>query len=87
MTHHSTSFTTDEALLLQYLYEAGEDDTQSLADSVGLSQSAVIRLIRHLKAKNLARVRYWSNSVWVGLTNRGKRLVCRVWPEAQAIAA
>lgn len=80
------NLTTDEALILQQIYEDGGDDVVVLAGQVGLSRRTVMNILADLRRKGLMAIDQIYGNAWVRLTARGKRLVQKIWPEAQMIA-
>lgn len=80
------NLTTNEALILQQIYEDGGDDVVVLAGQVGLSRRTVMNILADLRRKGLMAIDQIYGNVWVRLTARGKRLVQKIWPEAQMIA-
>ena len=80
------NLTTNEALILQQVYEDGGDDVVVLAGQVGLSRRTVMNILADLRRKGLMAIDQIYGDAWVRLTARGKRLVQKIWPEAQMIA-
>ena len=80
------NLTTNEALILQQIYEDGGDDVIVLAGQVGLSRRTVMNILADLRRKGLMAIDQIYGDAWVRLTARGKRLVQKIWPEAQMIA-
>ncbi len=80
------NLTTNEALILQQIYEDGSDDVVVLAGQVGLSRRTVMNILADLRRKGLMAIDQIYGDVWVRLTARGKWLVQKIWPEAQMIA-
>lgn len=80
------NLTTNEALILQQIYEDGGDDVVILAGQIGLSRRTVINILSDLRHKGLMVIDQAYGNAWVRLTTRGKRLVQKIWPEAQMIA-
>ena len=80
------NLTTNEALILQQIYEDGGDDVVVLAGQVGLSRRTVMNILADLRRKGLRAIDQIYGDAWVRLTARGKRLVQKIWPEAQMIA-
>jgi hypothetical protein cdiviTM7_02395 len=79
------NLTTNEALILQQIYEDGGDDAVVLAGQVGLSRRMVMNILADLRRKGLMAIDQIYGDAWVRLTARGKRLVQKIWPEAQMI--
>ena len=79
--------TTNEALVLQQVYEDGGDDAVMLAAQMGMPRRTVMHVLADLRRKGLMAIDQAYGDAWVRLTARGKRLVQRIWPETQAIAA
>ena len=80
------NLTTNEALILQQIYEDGGDDVVVLAGQVGLSRRTVMNILADLRRKGLMAIDQIYGDAWVRLTACGKRLVQKIWPEAQMIA-
>ena len=80
------NLTTNEALILQQIYKDGSDDVVVLAGQVGLSRRTVMNILVDLRRKGLMAIDQIYGDAWVRLTARGKRLVQKIWPEAQMIA-
>lgn len=78
--------TTNEALILQQIYEDGDDEAVVLAGKVGLPRRTVMNILIDLRHKDLMAIDQICGNAWVRLTARGKRLVQKIWPEAQMIA-
>ena len=79
------NLTTNEVLILQQIYEDGGDDVVVLAGQVGLSRRTVMNILADLRRKGLMAIDQIYGDAWVRLTARGKRLVQKIWPEAQMI--
>ena len=77
--------TTNEALVLQQVYEDGGDDAAILAAQMGMPRRTTMHVLADLRRKGLMAIDQAYGDAWVRLTARGKRLVQRIWPEAQAI--
>lgn len=80
-----TALTTNEALVLQQVYEDGGDDAAMLAAQMDMPRRTAMRVLADLRRKGLMAIDQIYGDAWVRLTTRGKRLVQRIWPEAQAI--
>lgn len=81
------NLTTNEALILQQVYEDGSDDAAMLAAQMGMLRRTVMSVLADLRRKGLMAIDQVYGDAWVRLTARGKRLVQRIWSEAQAMAA
>ena len=80
------NLTTNEALILQQIYEDGGDDVVILAGQIGLSRRTAMNVLVDLRRTGLMAIDQAYGNAWVRLTTRGKRLVQKIWPEAQMIA-
>ena len=80
-----TALTTNEALVLQQVYEDGSDDAAMLAAQMGMPRRTAMNVLADLRCKGLMAIDQAYGDAWVRLTTRGKQLVQRIWPEAQAI--
>ena len=79
------TLTTNEALVLQQVYENGGDEAAMLAAQMGMPRRTVMSVLADLRRKGLMAIDQAYGDAWVRLNTRGKRLVQRIWPEAQAI--
>ena len=79
------NLTTNEALVLQQVYEDGSDDIAMLAVQVGIPRRTVMNVLTDLRRKGLMAIEQVYGDAWVRLTVRGKRLVQQIWPEMQII--
>ena len=77
--------TTNEALVLQQVYENGGDEAAMLAAQMGIPRRTAMHVLADLRRKGLMAIDQAYGGAWVRLTARGKRLVQQIWPEAQAI--
>ena len=80
-----TTLTTNEALVLQQVYEDGGDEAAMLAAQMVMPRRTAMHVLADLRRKGLMAIDQAYGDAWVQLTKRGKRLVQRIWPEAQAI--
>lgn len=76
------NLTTNEALVLRQVYEDGGDEAAMLAVQMGMPCRTAMNVLVDLRRKGLMATRPMAT-----LTTCGKRLVQRIWPEAQAMAA
>lgn len=79
------TLTTNEALVLQQVYEDGGDEAAMLAVQMGMPRRTAMNVLADLRHKGLMAIDQAYGDAWVRLTTRGKQLVRRIWPEAQAI--
>ena len=79
--------TTNEALVLQQVYEDGGDEATILAAQMGMPRRTAMNVLADLRRKGLMAIDQAYGDAWVRLTTRGKRLVQRIWPEAQVMTA
>ena len=79
------TLTTNEALVLQQVYEDGGDEAAILAAQMGIPRWTGVRVLADLRRKGWMAIDQAYGDAWVRLT-RGKRIVQRIWPEAQAMA-
>lgn len=68
--------TTNEALVLQQVYEDGGDDMAYLAAHMGMPRGTAMHVLVDLRRKGLMAIDQAYGDAWVRLTTRGKRLVC-----------
>lgn len=80
------NLTTNEALVLQQVYEDGSDDAAMLAAQMVMPRWTGMCVLADLRRKGLMAIDQAYGDAWVRLTTSGKRLMQRIWPEAQAMA-
>lgn len=68
-------------LVLQQVYENGEEDFAGLADSLRLTPGRLAHVLQGLAHKRLIITRNAGYGIWVRLSARGKRLIHTAWPE------
>lgn len=86
-THTPRSLSLSEAIVLQQVHEDGEDDTRSLARSLGMSREHTLNVVEHLKRKGLVSIDGGYDGLWVHLTRKGQRLIRYLWPESHSVFA
>ena len=79
----NVNLNTDEAIVLQQIYEDIEDDPQMIARQVGMSYKWVLKIVAKLKSKGLLVIEQTCGDLWIRLSSQGRRLVQNLWPEAQ----
>lgn len=67
------TLTTNEALLLQQVYEDGGDDAAMLAAQMGMPRRTAMNVLADLRHKGLMAIDQACGDAWVRLTMRGKR--------------
>ena len=70
-----TTLTTNEALVLQQVYEDGSDEAAMLAAQMGIPRRTAMNVLADLRRKGLMAIDQAYGDAWVQLTTRGKRLV------------
>ena len=81
------TLTPNEAMLLQQVYEDGEDDIRSLASELGISRHRTIAEILQLEQKGLLDLHYDFDGLVLEVSRRGKQFVRQLWPDALPIFA
>ena len=79
------TLTANGALLLQQVYEDGGDDAVKLAAQMGMPRRTAMNVLADLRHKGLMAIDQAYGDAWVRPTMLGKRLVQRIWPEAQVM--
>ena len=77
---------TDEAMVLQQIYEDGEDDIRSLSFELGITRQSAIREALKLEQKGLLIFQHSFDGLLLKVSNKGKTIVRQLWPEAQLTA-
>lgn len=72
----------DYALVLQQVYDNGEEDFAGLADGLRLTPGRLAYILQGLAQKRLIVSRNAGFGIWIRLSSRGKRLMHNMWPEA-----
>ena len=79
--------TPNEAIVLQQVHEDGEDDTRTLASTLGMSRHHVLTIIERLERKGLIAIDNDFDGLWVRLTRKGQYIMRQIWPEARGAFA
>lgn len=74
--------TPDEAIVLQQVYEDGEDDIRSLSYELGITRRNVIHEALKLEQKGLLTFQHGFDGLFLKVSAKGKALVRQLWPEA-----
>ena len=77
---------TDEAMVLQQIYEDGEDDIRSLSFELGITRQSAIREALKLEQKGLLIFQHSFDGLLLKVSSKGKTIVRQLWPEAQLTA-
>lgn len=75
---------TDEAMVLQQIYEDGEDDIRSLSYELGITRQNAIKEALKLERKGMLTFQHSFDGLLLKVSSRGKATVRRLWPEASA---
>lgn len=75
--------TVNEALILQQVFEDGEDEVDNIVDQTGMPKRITMNILSGLKSKGLLTVIQQAyGKILVSVTSQGKKLVHAMWPEA-----
>lgn len=83
----SKQLTTDQAMVLQQVYEDGEDDIRSLSYELGMSRRRTIAEVLRLEQKGLIDFHHSFDGLVLVVSKAGKQLVRQHWPEAWVMFA
>lgn len=81
------TLTTDEAMVLQQIYEDGEDDIRSLAYELGMTRRRTITEVLQLEQKGLLDFHHGFDGLFLEVSARGKKIIRQIWPEARPLVA
>lgn len=84
---HNEQLSTNEAIILQQIYEDGEDDIRSLSYELGMTRQATIAKVVRLEEKGLLDFHHSFDGLLLEVSARGKKIVRQLWPEAQPLFA
>ncbi len=79
--------TTNQAMVLQQVYEDGEDDIRSLSYELGMSRRRTIDEALKLEQKGLIDFHHSFDGLVLVVSKAGKRMVRQLWPEATMMFA
>jgi DNA-binding MarR family transcriptional regulator len=77
---------TDEAMVLQQIYEDGEDDIRSLSYELGITRQNAIKEALKLEQKGMITFQHSFDGLLLRVSGLGRATVRRLWPEAAAFA-
>lgn len=78
----SNQLTPNEAMILQQVYEDGEDDIRSLSYELGLPRQLTIAKVMQLEKRGLLNFRHSFDGLLLEVSARGKKIVHQLWPDA-----
>lgn len=78
---HTIELTSDEAIILQQITEAGEEDVVGLTRSLKMSRGRIVELLERLRHKGLITMKVTYGEWWVRISIQGKRTLLYLWPE------
>lgn len=74
----------DYAMVLQQIQEDGEDDFETLAETLQVDRPRLAHIIDALYHKGLIRMsRESSRQAWISVSSKGQRLLTYMWPESR----
>lgn len=73
----------DYALVLQQIYEEGEQYFSDLAESLSFDRRRLLHIIEALRHKGLVLMKITQADAWLRVTSKGQRLLTYIWPESQ----
>lgn len=81
--HKQVDLTVNEALVLQQVFEDGEEDVDDIVEQIGMPKRITMNILSDLKSKGLLTVIQRAyGKILVSVTSQGKKLVHTMWPEA-----
>ena len=84
---HQVDLSVNEALILQQVFEEGEDEVDNIVDQAGMPKKVTMNVLSGLKSKGLLTIiQHAYGRILVSVTSQGKKLVHAMWPEAVALA-
>ena len=80
------NLTPNEAIVLQQIYEDGEDDVRTLAQMLGMSAKSVVAVVAHLKKRGLVAISNDLGDSWIEVSAKGRCLIKKLLPEFQNVS-
>ena len=80
------NLTPNEAIVLQQIYEDGEDDVRTLSQMLGMSAKSVVAVVAHLKKRGLVAISNDLGDLWIEVSAKGRCLIKKLWPEFQNVS-
>lgn len=78
--------TVNEALILQQIFEDGEEEVENLVYQTGMPKRMTLNILSDLRSKGLLTVMQQTyGKILVSITSRGKKLIKTMWPEAALV--
>lgn len=77
-----TTLPADYALVLQQVNESGEEDMDTLSESLRVDKKRLAHIVQALHHKGLIYFSRNTYDPWIHLSAKGRQLVRYVWPEA-----
>ncbi len=81
MNSHARNVPVDYALVLQHIYETGEEDLASLSETLRLSRARLAHILDALRHKGLiSTITSSYGAVWFRVSRKGKKYITQLWP-------
>ena len=77
--YKQVDLTVNEALVLQQVFEDGEEDVDDIVDQIGMPKRITMNILSDLLLTVIQRA---YGKILVSVTSQGKKLVHTMWPEA-----
>lgn len=83
----TTPLESNEALVLQQIYEDGDNSLNELSASLQLNKGRVRTIVNRLRKKHLVAIRKQAGEALITLSEQGKRLLSTMWPDGYRLPA
>lgn len=81
--YKQVDLTVNEALVLQQVFEDGEEEVDDIVGQIGMPKRITMNILSDLKSKGLLTVIQRAyGKILISVTSQGKKLVHTMWPEA-----
>ena len=84
MDHLTATISTRDALILQQLSDAGEEEVNDIVEELHEPRGRVMRQLAALKRRGLVHIYTKYGEIIIALTGRGRQAIHYLWPEAYA---
>ena len=84
MNQLTATISTSDALLLQQLSEAGEEEVNDIVEELREPRGRIMQQLTALKRRGLVHMYNKYGEIIITLTSQGRQAIHYLWPEAYA---
>lgn len=74
-------FNEDQALIIQVIEEAGEEDVENLAERLRFDRRRLFNILQNMQHKGLVKLKNTGYGTMATLSSKGRKTARLLWPE------